>query len=94
MVLVETTAVDVVVTGLVQGVAFRWHAQREAQRRGVAGWVRNEVDGSVVGHAEGSSAAVEGFVAWCHEGPRWAEVQRVEVRPAAATGAAGFEIRF
>ena len=44
------------VRGLVQGVSFRFFTQREAARLGVAGWVRNEVDGSVTVHAEGEDA--------------------------------------
>jgi acylphosphatase len=52
------TAVDVTVTGQVQGVSFRWYAVREATRLGVTGWVRNEPDGSVAGHFEGDPTAV------------------------------------
>ena len=52
-------AVDVSVQGRVQGVAFRYHTQREAGRLGVHGWVRNEPDGSVAGHFEGEPAAVD-----------------------------------
>ena len=46
-------AVTVKVTGRVQGVAFRWEAQREALRLGVTGWVRNEPDGAVGGSPRG-----------------------------------------
>ena len=42
-----TRAVDLVVTGRVQGVSFRWYAAREATRLGLAGWIRNAPDGSV-----------------------------------------------
>jgi acylphosphatase len=89
----ETTAVDLVATGLVQGVAFRWCAHQEAERLGVAGWIRNQADGSVTAHVEGPAPSVESFVRWCRQGPRWASVERVDVTPAAATGASGFEIR-
>lgn len=88
------TAVDVIVSGRVQGVAFRAYAEREAHALGVTGWVRNEPDGSVAGHFEGDQEAVDGMVAWCREGPRLARVQRVVTSPGAVTGARLFEIRY
>lgn len=86
-------AVEVVVTGIVQGVAFRWKANEEAERLGVTGWVRNEPDGAVRAHAEGSSAAVDRFVDWCRRGPRFAVVERVDVREVEPEGHRSFEIR-
>jgi acylphosphatase len=87
-----TKAVEVTVTGLVQGVFFRAEAQREADRLRVAGWVRNEPDGSVAAHFEGESDAVEAMVDWCREGPSRARVERVDVREAEATGARGLDV--
>jgi acylphosphatase len=88
------TSVDLVVTGRVQGVSFRAYAEREATRLGVAGWVRNEPDGSVAIHAEGEEAAVESFVRWAYDGPRLAHVDHVDARPAADTGATEFRVRY
>lgn len=88
------TAVDVIVSGRVQGVAFRAYAEREAHVLGVTGWVRNEPDGSVAGHFEGDPEAVDAMVAWCREGPRLARVQRVVTRPGPVTGARSFEVRY
>ncbi len=85
-------AVQARVTGQVQGVAFRWHTQERAQRLGVVGWVRNEVDGSVLLHAEGEDVAVSDLIAWCHHGPPSARVIDVAVREAAPVGATSFEI--
>ena len=87
-----TQAVDVSVTGLVQGVFFRAETQQEAYRLDVTGWVRNEPDGSVAAHFEGEPGAVEAMVAWCREGPRRARVARVDVRDAEVTGARGFDV--
>lgn len=87
-----TKAVDVTVTGLVQGVFFRAETQREASRLGLTGWVRNEPDGSVAGHFEGEPDAVEAMVAWCREGPSRAQVDGVDVRDAEPTGATRFEV--
>jgi acylphosphatase len=86
-------AIQARVTGRVQGVSFRWYAREEAQRLGVAGWVRNEPDGSVLLHAEGADEAVDALVAWCQEGPGMARVSHVAVREASTTGAASFEVR-
>ncbi|MDP9385186.1 MAG: acylphosphatase, partial [Actinomycetota bacterium] len=55
------------VRGRVQGVGFRDATRREAERLGVAGWVRNAAGGSVELHAEGPAAAVDVIVAWCRQ---------------------------
>ena len=83
-------AVDVRITGRVQGVSFRYYTSERARQLGVTGWVRNEPDGSVAGHFEGPADAVDALVAWCHEGPAAAHVDAVEVTPTQPTGARGF----
>jgi acylphosphatase len=87
-------AVQARVTGRVQGVSFRWYTQEQARSLGVAGWVRNEPDGSVLVHAEGEAEAVDALVAWCHDGPALARVAEVAVREAAPSGARGFDVRY
>jgi acylphosphatase len=87
-----TKAVDVRITGMVQGVSFRAYAQQQAVGLGVTGWVRNEPDGSVAGHFEGPEHAVDALVAWCRSGPRLARVDRVSVMAAEVTGAGAFLI--
>ena len=87
-----STAVQVRVSGRVQGVAFRWEAQHAAHSFGVTGWVRNEPDGSVVAHVEGEPDAVNDMVVWLRTGPPAARVSNVAVRDAAPTGADSFEI--
>jgi acylphosphatase len=87
-------AVDVTVTGRVQGVSFRAYAEQQAARHGVVGWVRNEPDGSVAAHVEGDGRAVDAFVAWCREGPRLADVEHVDVRPARDEGMTRFGVRY
>ena len=69
----------VIVHGLVQGVFFRDSVRRHALGAGVAGWVRNNWDGTVEAVFEGEAAGVERMVAFCHEGPRGARVDRVEI---------------
>ncbi len=83
----------VVVHGLVQGVFFRDTVRRHAQSHGVAGWVRNNPDGTVEAVFEGEPEAVERLVAFVHEGPSGAIVERVDVIDEAGEGLSGFSIR-
>ena len=86
----DTRAVDVTVTGLVQGVFFRARCAEEAMRLGVRGWVRNEYDGSVRAHFEGPPKAVDALVAWCHTGSLRARVDHLDVRESEPTDVPDF----
>ena len=81
------------VHGRVQGVFYREGTLREAEARGVAGWVRNRPDGSVEAVFEGEPDAVEALVAWAGTGPRHARVDGVDVHDEAVEGLARFEVR-
>jgi len=83
----------VVVHGRVQGVFFRDSTRQRAQAAGVAGWVANRPDGAVEAVFEGDDDAVESLVAWMHDGPRGADVERVEIEDDEAEGLTGFEVR-
>ena len=50
-----------IVRGRVQGVGFRWFVEREAHILGIAGWVRNNSDGSVEVLAQGSREQLAGL---------------------------------
>jgi len=80
------------VTGMVQGVKYRATAQREARRRGLTGWVRNEPDGTVLIDVEGDPAAVDAFLGWCAEGPPGARVATVATTVADPVGYEEFTI--
>ena len=82
----------VVVHGHVQGVFFRDSTRRLAEREGVAGWVRNNRDGSVEAVFEGGPDAVERLLALASEGPRGAQVERIEVSEEEPEGLSGFEV--
>ena len=82
----------VIVHGRVQGVFFRDTTRRMAESRGVAGWVRNNPDGSVEAAFEGPADAVDAMVRYVHEGPRGAGVDRVDVFDEEAQGLTGFRI--
>jgi acylphosphatase len=82
-----------VVHGHVQGVFFRDTTRRRAAERGVAGWVRNNPDGSVEAAFEGEPDAVESLVRFAHDGPRGALVERVDVIEEEPEGLSGFGVR-
>jgi acylphosphatase len=73
-----------VVRGRVQGVGFRWFVEREAHMLGIAGWVRNNPDGSVEVLAMGTREQLAGLRSRLREGPRAArvdDVDELEARP-------------
>ena len=76
----------VYISGRVQGVSFRWNTQYQAQNLGLTGWVRNLWDGRVEAVFEGKESAVRQAVAWCHQGDRPAQVDKVDVRYEHPTG--------
>lgn len=69
------------VSGLVQGVGFRWFAGQNAARLGLTGWVRNLEDGDVEMEVQGDGRAVDEFIGAVTRGPRWAQVEHTDVRP-------------
>jgi acylphosphatase len=79
-----------IVRGRVQGVGFRYTTQHEAQKLGLAGWVRNLQDGGVEVDAEGDRTHLETFLAFLHRGPLGAHVDAVESDWPAAQGSAPF----
>lgn len=83
----------VVVRGRVQGVFFRDSTRREAERRGVAGWVANRGDGAVEAVFEGDEDAVRALVRSCREGPGRAEVEEVQETEEEPEGVSGFDVR-
>jgi acylphosphatase len=68
----------------VQGVGFRWFVEREAAMLGLAGWVRNNDDGTVEVLASGSDEQLQSLRAKLKQGPRAARVDTVDENPAEA----------
>ncbi len=81
-----------VVRGRVQGVWFRESTRIEAERLGVAGWVRNRPDGTVEAEVEGRPEAVAAMVVVLREGPPAARVDDVEVTEVPVEGGSGFSV--
>ena len=83
----------VLVRGNVQGVFFRDSARREAESRGVAGWITNRPDGAVEAVFEGAPDDVAALVEFARSGPRGADVQSVDETSEDPEGLSGFEVR-
>jgi acylphosphatase len=83
----------VVVHGNVQGVFFRDSARRDAESRGVGGWITNRPDGAVEAVFEGAPDDVAALVEFCHRGPRGADVESVDETSEEPEGLSGFRVR-
>jgi acylphosphatase len=70
----------------VQGVFFRAATQRAAMDFNITGWVRNIADGRVEAVFEGEDENVDKMLAWCHEGPPAARVEKVLTQEEPYTG--------
>jgi len=82
-----------VVRGRVQGVGFRWFVEREAHILAIAGWVRNNADGSVEILAQGTRDQISGLRSLLRQGPRAARVDAVEEADASpVAGLSSFRI--
>ncbi|MCK5324222.1 MAG: acylphosphatase [Desulfobulbaceae bacterium] len=71
--------VHIIVEGRVQGVFFRAYTQEEAQKIGLTGWVRNQLDGTVEAVIEGDVDRIEQMIQWFHRGSPMSAVTRVTV---------------
>jgi acylphosphatase len=82
----------VTIAGTVQGVFFRDTTRRLAAENAVAGWVRNDPDGTVEAVFEGEADAVERMLAFARNGPEGAHVETTTVEPQEPEGLQGFRI--
>ncbi len=85
-----TKTVHVRIEGRVQGVWYRGWTVDEAVSRGLGGWVRNRMDGSVEAVFCGPAADVEDMVEACRRGPPAARVDSLTASPAVAPEGTGF----
>jgi acylphosphatase len=89
----STVRYRLLISGRVQGVFFRDSLRRQADERGVAGWVRNLSDGRVEAILEGPPDRVEALVEWARHGPPQASVEQVSVQAEPPEGITGFAVR-
>ena len=71
--------VRVIISGRVQGVGFRYFTQREGERLGLVGWVKNLSNGDVEAEAEGNEAQVDAFVKAIRRGPPGSRVLSFQI---------------
>ncbi len=71
--------INCVITGVVQGVAYRVYAQDSATELKLLGYVKNNSDGSVLVVAQGDATILRGFIEYLHEGSLMAVVEGVAV---------------
>ena len=79
--------------GRVQGVGFRYFAERHARELGVTGYARNLDDGRVEVYAAGPRDAVTELARMLGQGPRWSDVRGVEELDAGPENCSGFRIK-
>jgi len=77
---------DALITGMVQGVGFRYFVLKSAQDLGLAGWVRNRWDGRVEVAAEGPHEALNQLLLKLRRGPMGAKVDDVQYEFSDSTG--------
>jgi len=86
----DRSAIRLLVSGMVQGVGYRYWTVGEARRLGLEGWVRNLTDGRVEILALGAQERIGALEKACHAGPPSARVIQVVRSPAADDGSRGF----
>jgi acylphosphatase len=89
----QNTARRYIVRGRVQGVGYRYFAERAAAQVGVTGYVRNRDDGDVEVYAVGTAPQLSRFSAMLRQGPRWSDVRGVDEQEAAVQNHPSFEIK-
>lgn len=72
--------VRILIEGKLQGANFRYHTQQEAQKLGLAGFVRNLSDGRIEIDAQGDDESVDKMLTWCQEGPQSAQLKSILFR--------------
>ena len=81
--------------GIVQGVGFRWFVMREAEKRGIVGYVRNMYDGTVEVDAQGEPEDIEEFIIALRKGPPMGAVSKMEMEwLAPADDSSAFRVAF
>ena len=84
---------SITIMGHVQGVGFRYHALNKAKEIEINGFVRNQPDGTVYIEIEGDEDRLDQFIDWCRVGPRWANIDSIEVNTIECRNYSGFSVK-
>jgi acylphosphatase len=87
--------IHMIISGLVQGVFFRYETEKKAKELGLTGWVKNRSDGNVEIIAEGENENLLKLKEWTNGGPSYAKITKVisELKP--STGEfKDFEVKY
>lgn len=85
----------IIASGRVQGVFFRQHTRRQAEKLNIFGWVKNLGDGKVEAVFEGEKKSLEKIISWARQGPVFGKVNNLEVEWQDYTGEFdSFEVRY
>ncbi|MBE9468893.1 MAG: acylphosphatase [Bacteroidetes bacterium] len=76
---IKNKHVKIIVSGRVQGVGFRYQTYQEAIKNNVFGFVKNQLDRSVLIEAEGDECNVDMFIEWCKYGPSFSRIDNIKV---------------
>lgn len=85
-------AIQITISGRVQGVFFRASTKAVADQMGIKGFVKNQQDGTVLIHAEGNRLFMDEFIDWCKFGPDDAKVEDASVEDAEVKNYRNFEV--
>lgn len=84
---------QVLISGRVQGVGYRYSTKEKAEMLEIVGWVRNLPNGQVESLIVGDSKRVEQMIAWFQKGPPAASVTAVDIEERVLQQFESFEIR-
>ncbi|RLD63544.1 MAG: acylphosphatase [Bacteroidetes bacterium] len=76
---IEKKHVKIIVSGKVQGVGFRYQTYQEAIKLGIFGYVKNQLDRTVLIEVEGDAYKVDIFIEWCKHGTSFSRVDNIKI---------------
>ena len=89
----KTPLIEIKIKGIVQGVGFRYQAQRYASGLGLSGWVRNEYDGSVCMEVQGDLRTIDQLLRYLTS-DRYIEIDWMDSKQVSLVEANGFHVRY